>query len=167
MSDYPRIIEELREATGWKVDLIAEFLGVTRSTVYNWWHGDTTPAAEFRAVLTVFLDDVLARRSVLSRIEYQKWLTRTFEEGVDAYIERLGRRDPGGTPKNLVERAREGNGLLIETQDQEPVTYVVPFTAGALQVLIRALIVGFGNGERRREEEESRPAQVGVPSSTA
>lgn len=166
MRDFPTIIEELRSATGWKVDVIADFLGITRTTVYNWSHGDTTPSAEYQAVLSVLLDDVLDQRSVLTSKEYQEWLTRTHEEGVGSYIEGLAHRVPGENQENILRRAKEENGLLIETQDEEPLMYVVPFTAGALQVLVQALLTGFRNGERT-EEEEAHPLQVGVPPSTA
>lgn len=132
---------------GWSAAEMGRFFDRTGATIYHWENGDSRPGATVQALMNALECELNRRESQHTSREVSEWIEKLEEEGIVGFLDELASRPEfqSETYRDLASEAEEHGGLVLRSDNNQPLAYVIPLTESGLLNYARRLIGGSGD----------------------
>jgi transcriptional regulator with XRE-family HTH domain len=138
----PHEIRTLRDRLGWSAAEMGRFFDRTGATIYHWENGDSRPGATVQALMDALRTELARREHRHTSQEVSEWIEKLEDERIVGFLDELANRPEfqAETYRNLADEAEEHGGLLLRSNQNHPLAYVVPLTESGLVNYARRLL---------------------------
>lgn len=127
---------------GWSAAEMGRFFDRTGATIYHWENGDSRPGATVQALMNALRCELTRRESQHTSREVTDWIEKLEEDGIVGFLDELASRPEfqSETYRDLASEAEEHGGVVLRSDENQPLAYVIPLTETGLINYARRLL---------------------------